>query len=133
MMNDVGFGPHLERPDRLALGPAPQSIPFGWRRLFAAVGDERLGTEGLSAYVRHSQYLGFLLVIVGFLLQWPTIPALILFPVFVLVYRRLATSEEREVMKRFGQAWDENAERTPRFLPRELRPQSLPAPRQSGA
>lgn len=108
-------------------------IALGWRRLFAAVREERLATQGVYAYVRHPQYLGFLLVMVGFLLQWPTIPTLILFPVFVLVYNRLATSEECEVRRRFGKAWDEYAARTPRVLPRELRPQSLPAPRPSGA
>lgn len=105
-------------------------IAFGWRRLFAAVREERLATEGVYAYVRHPQYLGFLLVMVGFLLQWPTIPTLVLFPVFVLVYRLLAKSEEREVRRRFGRTWDDYAERTPRFLPRR---QSLPTPSQSGA
>lgn len=54
----------------------------------------------------------------GFLLQWPTLPTLMMFPVLVMVYRRLALTEEREVAARFGAAWDDYARRTPRFLPR---------------
>jgi protein-S-isoprenylcysteine O-methyltransferase Ste14 len=54
---------------------------------------------------------------VGFLLQWPTIPTLAMFPILVWVYRRLALAEEREVAARFGPAWIEYAARTPRFYP----------------
>jgi hypothetical protein len=53
---------------------------------------------------------------VGFLLQWPTIPTLLMFPVLVFVYWRLAIAEEREVSGRFGAEWDAYAARTPRLL-----------------
>ena len=53
----------------------------------------------------------------GFLLQWPTIPTLVMFPALMGVYRRLALAEEREVAARFGPAWADYAARTPRFLP----------------
>jgi protein-S-isoprenylcysteine O-methyltransferase Ste14 len=68
--------------------------------------------------VRHPQYDGFLLVMIGFLLQWPTIPTLVMFPVLVIIYARLARSEEREVAQRFGTQWTEYASHTPAFLPR---------------
>jgi Phospholipid methyltransferase len=73
---------------------------------------------GPYARVRHPQYDGFLLVMIGFLLQWPTIPTLIMFPVLVYVYARLARTEERAVAKRFGREWDEYAARTPAFVPK---------------
>lgn len=57
----------------------------------------------------------------GFLLQWPTIPTLVMFPVLVIVYTRLARSEEREVAARFGQPWAAYAARTPAFVPAGLR------------
>jgi protein-S-isoprenylcysteine O-methyltransferase Ste14 len=68
--------------------------------------------------VRHPQHDGFLLVMIGFLLQWPTIPTLVMFPILVLVYARLARAEEREVAAHFGQAWRDYAARTPGFVPR---------------
>ena len=55
---------------------------------------------------------------VGFLLQWPTLVTLAMFPVLLYVYRRLAIREERDVATGFGPAWDSYAERTPRFVPR---------------
>ena len=89
-----------------------------WSVLHAAQQDGRLATTGAYARVRHPQYAGFLLIMLGFLLQWPTIATLLMFPVLALVYTRLAVSEEREVRKRFGAAWDAYAARTPRFIPR---------------
>lgn len=68
--------------------------------------------------MRHPQYDGFLLIMIGFLLQWPTIPTLIMFPVLVYVYLRLARSEEREVAARFDEQWTAYAERTPAFWPK---------------
>nr|WP_241841546.1 hypothetical protein [Pseudofrankia sp. BMG5.36] len=55
---------------------------------------------------------------VGFLLQWPTIPTLVMFPILVAVYVRLARSEEGEVAARFGERWAAYAASTPGFLPR---------------
>ena len=55
---------------------------------------------------------------IGFLLQWPTIPTLIMLPILVAVYARLARNEEREVAQRFGEQWTAYAARTPAFLPR---------------
>lgn len=55
----------------------------------------RLASTGLYAHVRHPQYGGLLLIMIGFLVQWPTIPTLAMFPVLVIVYARLARSEER--------------------------------------
>ena len=78
----------------------------------------RLATTGPYARVRHPQYDGFLLIMIGFLLQWPTIPTLIMFPILAIVYTRLARSEEREVAARFGEAWRDYAARTPAFIPR---------------
>ena len=97
----------------------------GWRVLYQAHQEHRLATEGLYAHLRHPQYLGFISIMVGFLLQWPTLPTLVMFPVLLYVYRRLAIREEREVAARFGSAWDAYAARTPRFIPHRHR---LPEP-----
>lgn len=96
-------------------------IAAGWKALFAAVKADELATTGPYARVRHPQYLGFILIMVGFLLQWPTLATLVMFPILVFVYRRLAIREEGEVAERFGEAWRHYATQTPRLLPR-LRP-----------
>jgi methanethiol S-methyltransferase len=74
--------------------------------------------------VRHSQYAGFILIILGFLLQWPTLLTLLMFPVLVAMYVRLAREEERRVRSEFGEAYDRYAVVTPALVPR-LRPRPL--------
>jgi len=102
----------------VAIGGGFWLIAVGWRHLHEAAQADRLATTGPYARVRHPQYDGFLLVMIGFLLQWPTIPTLIMFPVLVYVYARLARTEERAVARRFGREWDEYAARTPAFVPK---------------
>ena len=64
------------------------------------------------------QYMGFVLIMLGFLLQWPTIPTLVMFPILVYMYAKLARREEREVLAEFGTAYAKYAEATPAFIPR---------------
>ncbi len=92
-------------------------IGAGWRHLHAAAQSGVLATSGPYRHIRHPQYAGFLAIMVGFLLMWPTLPTLVMFPVLVWVYRRLAIREEAEVARRFGMVWEEYAAATPRFLP----------------
>ncbi|UGT67945.1 isoprenylcysteine carboxylmethyltransferase family protein [Nocardia gipuzkoensis] len=102
----------------LAIGGGFWLIAAAWRPLHDAARAHRLAITGLYAWVWHPQYDGFLLVMIGFLLQWPTIPTLIMFPILVVVYLRLAHNEEREVAAEFGAQWAEYAARTPAFVPR---------------
>ena len=80
-------------------------------------GPATLATSGAYDRVRHPQYDGFLLIMTGFLLQWPTLVTALMYPILVIAYRRLAQNEEREVRREFGEAWDTYAAHTPRFLP----------------
>ena len=89
-----------------------------WPVLWRAQREHRLATTGPYAAVRHPQYLGFLLIMAGFLLQWPTLLTLAMFPLLTLAYTRLARAEEREVRAEFGADYDAYAAHTPRFLPR---------------
>jgi protein-S-isoprenylcysteine O-methyltransferase Ste14 len=113
--------PHLS-PFHLAsygfIGGGFWLIAVAWHRLHEAAQHHRLATNGPYAWVRHPQYDGFLLVMIGFLLQWPTIPTLIMFPILVIVYARLARAEEGEVADRFDPAWRTYAAHTPAFVPR---------------
>ena len=65
--------------------------------------------------------MGFVLVLVGFLVQWPTLLTLAMFPVLVWMYVRLARSEEREAEADFGPAWRRDAAAVPPFVPQGRR------------
>lgn len=93
-------------------------IATAWPILLRAARTGTLATTGPYERVRHPQYAGFMAIMVGFLLQWPTIPTLVMFPVMVYVYRRLAIQEECAIAARFGATWDTYAAVTPRFVPR---------------
>lgn len=92
-------------------------ISAAWRVLYAAQRVGQLAMTGPYAYVRHPQYVGFVLVMFGFLLQWPTLLTLAMFPVLVWMYVRLARTEEREAIAAFGDAYRQYAARVPAFIP----------------
>jgi len=89
-----------------------------WHVLYHAQRRHALATTGPYRVVRHPQYIGFVAIMFGFLLQWPTLLTLAMFPVLVAMYVRLAIAEERDSQAAFGQAWLDYAAVTPRFLPR---------------
>lgn len=93
-------------------------LASAWRVLFAAQQARRLATTGPYSYVRHPQYDGFILIMLGFLLQWPTLLTLVMFPILVWMYVRLARHEEREARAEFGDEYARYAATTPAFVPR---------------
>jgi protein-S-isoprenylcysteine O-methyltransferase Ste14 len=88
-----------------------------WLVLHAAQQKKQLATTGPYGIVRHPQYDGFILVMLGFLLMWPTLLTLAMFPVLLIVYIRLARQEEKLVRREFGSAYDTYAMEVPSFLP----------------
>ena len=92
-------------------------LSAAWKVLYEGQRDHKLASTGPYAHVRHPQYGGFVLIMLGFLLQWPTILTLLMFPVLVWMYVRLARREEQEVMAEFGDTYSRYAESTPAFLP----------------
>jgi len=92
-------------------------LSAAWSVLYKAQREGTLAMTGAYAYVRHPQYVGFIAIMFGFLLQWPTLITLIMFPIMVTVYVRLAHREEAEVRAEIGTAWDEYAAKTPDLFP----------------
>ena len=88
-----------------------------WPVLYEAQRQGQLATTGPYAYVRHPQYAGFITIMAGFLLQWPTLLTLAMFPVLTAMYVRLAHAEERDARQIFGDAYAEYAGRTPAWIP----------------
>lgn len=87
----------------------------GWRQVHGAHG--RMVTDGLYTYVRHPQYTGLFLVITGFLVQWPTFLTVLMAPVLVYAYIRLARSEEHYMLDQVGDPYLEYMHRVPAFVP----------------
>jgi protein-S-isoprenylcysteine O-methyltransferase Ste14 len=93
-------------------------ISAGWKVLYEAQRRRELAMTGIYSYVRHPQYDGFVLIMFGFLLQWPTLLTLAMFPVLVFMYVRLARTEEREALAEFGLAYQRYMREVPGFFPR---------------
>ena len=101
-------------------------LSSAWPVLLAAQKQGRLATTGVYGRVRHPQYVGFVLIMFGFLLQWPTILTLIMFPFLVFMYVHLARTEESEAARIFGDKYSRYAATVPGWFPRlgrlEVRP-----------
>jgi protein-S-isoprenylcysteine O-methyltransferase Ste14 len=97
-------------------------LASAWDVLYKAQREGQLATTGPYAHVRHPQYGGFILIMSGFLLQWPTLLTLVMFPILVTMYVRLARREEREVQAAFGETYRRYVATTPAFVPRFVRP-----------
>ena len=108
-------------------------LSASWRVLYNAQREGTLAVTGPYAYVRHPQYVGFIVIMFGFLLQWPTLITLVMFPVLVAVYVRLAYREEAEERAEFGPAWDVYAARTAGFIPHVVRAKSASIGREKHA
>jgi len=92
-------------------------LSAAWKVLYKAQRQHELATTGVYAQLRHPQYVGFIAIMVGFLLQWPTILTLAMFPFLVWMYVRLAHTEEREAQREFGLRYEQYAAVTPRWIP----------------
>ena len=93
-------------------------LAAAWKVLYEAQKSHTLATSGAYAYIRHPQYVGFILIMLGFLFQWPTLITLIMFPILVTMYAKLARREEREVLAEFGDIYRQYMKVTPAFLPK---------------
>ena len=88
----------------------------GWKLIHDA--KDSLVTEGPYAYVRHPQYSGLFVIMIGMLIQWPTIITALMFPVLVFIYYRLAKREEVEMIKTFGDEYQQYRGKVPMFIPK---------------
>lgn len=93
-------------------------LAAAWRVLYEAQRLNHLAIAGPYAYVRHPQYVGFILIMLGFLVQWPTILTFGMFPVLVWMYLRLARQEEREALATHGDDYARYMTLVPGLIPR---------------
>ncbi len=98
-------------------------VVMGWNVIYKRYwkkeeGQGELVTDGIYRYIRHPQYTGFLMITLGMLFDWATLPMLIMWPVMALLYYRLAKKEEGDMEAEFGQAYVDYKRRSGMFLPR---------------
>lgn len=97
-------------------------VVLGWREVYRRYwskdsGRGELITDGIYRLIRHPQYTGFMLITLGMLLDWATLPMLIMWPVMAVLYYRLARREEREMEAEFGEPYRAYLRSTAMFVP----------------
>ena len=90
-------------------------VVIGWWKIHKANGE--LVTDGIYRIIRHPQYLGFILITTGMLIHWPTLPTLVMFPILLVAYIRLAKKENADLEQRFGERYLMYKAKTAGFLP----------------
>ncbi len=103
-------------------------LSAAWPVLYRAQQEHRLARTGPYARMRHPQYTAFVLILLGFLFQWPTLLTLAMLPVLVVMYVRLARQEEQAVLREFGEEYRAYARETPAFVPKLGRLRDRPQP-----
>lgn len=89
----------------------------GWNLVYSAKGE--LVTKGIYKKIRHPQYTGIYLVIIGFMIQWPTFITMVMFPFLIIMYYNLAKKEEKDILKRYPEAYKQYMKKTPMFIPKQ--------------
>ncbi len=89
----------------------------GWKRIYEVRKKDCLVTGGIYKYMRHPQYTGIYLAILGQIIHWPTIPTIFLFPFIVAAYYHLAKKEEKSMLHKFGDEYRLYMNKTPMFFP----------------
>lgn len=95
-------------------------LASAWRVLYVAQLNKSIATTGPYSKIRHPQYVAFVVIMFGFLLQWPTLITLVMFPILVYIYSRLAFREEMDIEKEFGVMYLEYKNSVPAFVPRKF-------------
>lgn len=102
-------------------------LSAAWSVLHKAQQTRSLAITGWYARCRHPQYVAFIMIMFGFLLQWPTLPTVVMFPILVVVYMRLAKKEEQIALAEFGDEYRQYMEITPAWIPKFNTKKPLPA------
>jgi len=90
---------------------------LGWMKIHKSRG---LVTGGIYKYIRHPQYTGIFLIITGWMFRWINPTILVMYPILLILYYRLARREEKHVLNEYGDAYLIYKESTPMFFPIKL-------------
>jgi protein-S-isoprenylcysteine O-methyltransferase Ste14 len=90
-------------------------IIIGWREIYNSEG---IVTKGLYKFIRHPQYLGFILLATGWIFAWPTVIVLILYPFLVGIFLYQAVSEDKLLENKYKSKFVNYKKRTGFILPK---------------
>ncbi len=98
-------------------------VVVGWKQIHKGYwskeeGSGKLITSGIYAHIRHPQYTGFFLITLGMMLEWATLPLIVLYAILLVMYYRLAKKEERDMVEEFGPEYEAYRARTKMFVPK---------------
>jgi methanethiol S-methyltransferase len=85
-------------------------LASAWQVLYEAQRGHRLATTGAYARIRHPQYVEFVLIMTGFLLQWPTLVTLVMYPILV--------QKRRKCLAQFSDQYRRYMAHVPAFIPK---------------
>lgn len=88
----------------------------GWKLIHASK-NEILVIKGVYSHIRHPQYSGLFLITIAFLIMWTSFTALIMCPILIYAYSRLAKREEKVLEKQFGKRFWVYKRKVPAFIP----------------
>ncbi len=97
-------------------------IANGWYNIYHKYWSKESGKgkvvkTGVYKYIRHPQYTGFMLITLGMLFEWATLPMLLMWPFIVALYFRLARKEEKDMIDEFGEEYIMYMKKTKMFIP----------------
>ncbi len=114
----VFFNSFVFPASKIIMGIGILLVIYGWKQIHKARQQGTLMIEGIYKYIRHPQYLGFLMITLGLNVMWLTIITLIMWPILAALYWRLAKKEDKEMEEQFGEEFLEYKRRVPGFIPR---------------
>ena len=114
----VFFNSYVFPASKIIMGIGILLVIYGWKQIHKARQQGTLMIEGIYKYIRHPQYLGFLMITLGLNVMWLTIITLVMWPILAVLYWRLAKKEDKEMEKQFGEEFLEYKRRVPGFIPR---------------
>jgi len=126
----VFYNSYVFPASKVVMGIGILLIIYGWKQIHKARQQDSLMVEGIYKYIRHPQYVGFLMITMGLNVMWLTIITLIMWPILVALYWHLAKKEDKDMEEQFGEEFLEYKRRVPGFIPR-LRSRKPEKPDQS--
>ena len=91
-------------------------ILFGWYSLYRQSKLPGFAQGGLYSLSRHPQYVGFILLILGWFVGWPTILTVVFSPILIYKYIDASRKEEQGMVAQFGSSYEAYRRQTPFFI-----------------
>jgi protein-S-isoprenylcysteine O-methyltransferase Ste14 len=80
--------------------------------------NDELITDGILGHVRNPMYFGVLLIYLAFIFLSISLISIALWIVIIVIYDKLATFEEKQLEKLFGEKYLEYKKKTTKWIPR---------------